>query len=73
MRKDNKVQQKTLDGQMFPQTFPHAEKGGETNLEDVAVQMPAGLEPVTNHTNDYQQSSLQEIWGWFGDVDKNEE
>lgn len=43
-----------LDG-MFPQAFPHAEKGGETNSE----------KPREDHITEPQKRVLDKIWSWL--------
>ena len=59
--------QKTLEQQMFPQWFPHAKIGGETNRGDKFVLTSVGIEQMT--PDEMPQPLLDDIWEWFGSPD----
>ena len=63
MKKDKTLRNMTYLEWVFPQTFPHAKNGGETNQGKISEvpQQGHGIEP--------QQPTLDEIWEWFSKPD----
>ena len=65
--KKNKIQHyRTLNGDLFPQVFPHPVYPGETNQDFRMVQ---NSEPLLEHDTEPKQPTLDEIWEWLGNPD----
>ena len=74
MKKDKSVQNRSKIDQMFPPCFPKGKMGGETNQG--TENSPKTAKSAENTENPEKimglnpQPSLDEIWEWLGDPNK---
>ena len=54
----------TLDGDLFPQAFSNAQMVGKQKP------IKTNGEPLKDYGPESQQPSIDEIWEWLGDPDK---